>query len=746
VFVEYAKATPEDILMQITVHNRGPVDDELHILPQVFFRHTWSWAGGTDKPSMRTVTAYQDLSGLMVEHAVLGRRWFYGEGAVPVLVTGNETNNERVFGKPNDEPYVKDGIDRFVVHGETAAVDPTGIGTKAALLYKVIVPARSSRTLRLRLTNADRAKGDRNGQAGRAFADFDDVMDTRRREAEVFWSDLLEADHSEEECLVVRQALAGMLWSKQYYGLDVGRWLSEHGVDPFAMAGRWRNEEWRHLLAEDVISMPDKWEYPWFAAWDLAFHAVALAFADAGLAKQQLELLLDRRYLHPNGQLSAYEWNFSDVNPPVHAWATYFVYEIEKARTGIGDRAFLEHSFQKMMRNFIWWLNRKDMDGRNVFQGGFLGLDNIGVFDRSAPLPTGGHIDQADGTAWMALCTQNMIQIALELAREDPVYIEQALALFENFCWIAAATMHVGPDGISLWDEEDGFYYDVLRRPDGTAVPLKVRSVVGLMPLAAATVIPASVRTEFPDLVERAVAFLDRHPAVVEALFGQGRQVQETGPVLFALFDGERLRRILARMLDEDEFLGPHGIRSVSRYHKDHPYTFSVHGQEYSVGYLPAESDTGMFGGNSNWRGPVWFPINVVLLRALLNVYAYAGDDFKVECPTGSGQLMTLYEVVQEISRRLTGIFTRGADGRRPVHGGQPILQNDPHWRDLLLFYEYFHGDNGAGIGASHQTGWTGTVAMLPILARRFTASDVIAGGMGRIVGSATRSRQAVRA
>jgi hypothetical protein len=742
VFVEYAKGAPEDILMQVTVHNRGPADGELHVLPQLWFRHTWSWAGGAEKPSMRTVTAHQELSGLMVEQATLGRRWFYGEGMVPVLVTGNETNTERVFGTPNEEPYTKDAIDRFVVHGDTAAVDPNGIGTKAALHCKVIVPARGSTTLRFRLTNTDLAKRSHAGAAAGPFADFDDVIKTRRAEAEEFWADLLEADHDEDERLVIRQALAGMLWSKQYYGLDVGRWLSEHGVDPFAMDGRLRNQEWRHLLAEDVISMPDKWEYPWFAAWDLAFHAVALAIVDVGFAKQQLELLLDRRYLHPNGQLSAYEWNFSDVNPPVHAWATYFVYEIEKARTGTGDREFLEHSFQKMMRNFVWWLNRKDLDGRNVFQGGFLGLDNIGVFDRSAPLPTGGHIDQADGTAWMALNTQNMIQIAIELAREDPVYIEQALALFENFCWIAAATMHVGPDGMTLWDEADGFYYDVLRRPDGSAVPLKVRSVVGLMPLAAATVIPASVRTEFPELVDRAVAFLDRHPAVTEALFGKGRQIQEKGPVLFALFDEARLRQILARMLDEDEFLGPHGIRSVSRYHKDHPYTFTVHGQPYSVGYLPAESDTGMFGGNSNWRGPVWFPINVILLRALLNVYAYAGDNFKVECPTGSGQLMTLHGVAQEISSRLTGIFTRGADGKRPVHGGQPLLQNDPHWRDLLLFYEYFHGDNGAGIGASHQTGWTGTVAMLPLLSRRFTASDVIAGGMGRIVGTATRSRQ----
>ena len=592
-------------------------------------------------------------------------------GPAPVLVTGNETNNKRVFGTPNEEPYLKDGIDRYVVHGETEAVDRSGVGTKAAFHHKVVVPAGGSAALRFRLSYKDFAEagatkigaaetGAAKTGAGNPFADFGDVMSARRSEADEFWANLLRPIQNEDAKLMTRQALSGMLWSKQYYGLDVGRWLTEHGVEPFSVEGGFRNQEWRHLLAEDVISMPDKWEYPWFAAWDLAFHAVALAVVDVGLAKQQLELLLDRRYLHPNGQLSAYEWNFSDVNPPVHAWATYFVYEIEKARTGKGDRAFLEHSFQKMMRNFVWWLNRKDLDGRNVFQGGFLGLDNIGVFDRSAPLPTGGHIDQADGTAWMALCTQNMMQIALELAREDPVYVEQALALFENFCWIAAATMHVGPDGVSMWNEEDGFYYDLLRLPDGSSVPLKVRSIVGLMPLAAATVIPASVRTEFPDLVERAAQFLYRHPDVMQAMWGRGRQIEATGPALFALFDEIRLRRILARMLDEEEFLGPHGVRSVSRWHKDHPYTFTVHGEEYSVGYLPAESDTGMFGGNSNWRGPVWMPINLILLRALVNIYAYEGDGFTVECPTGSGQQMNLFEVAQEIGLRLARIFLRG--------------------------------------------------------------------------------------
>ncbi len=750
VFVEYAKAGTEDVLLQVTVHNRGPDDAAVHVLPTLWFRHTWSWAGGSEKPALRGLpglaaeggapastgspegpgAAVPGLSGVAVQHAELGPRWLYSDRVVPVLVTENETNNERIYGTPNDGAYVKDGIDRAVVHGDLAAVDPGGVGTKAALHHRLVVPAGGCEILRLRLSDTDRAPAGRPDPAG-PFADFDEVMEARRREADEFWSGLLGIRLDDDEALVVRQALAGMLWSKQYYGLDVERWLSEHGVDPLGSDSGVRNQEWRHLIAEDVISMPDKWEYPWFAAWDLAFHAVALAVVDVEFAKQQLELLLDRRYLHPNGQLSAYEWNFSDVNPPVHAWATYFVYEIEKAKTGAGDREFLEHSYHKMMKNFVWWLNRKDLDDRNIFQGGFLGLDNIGVFDRSKPLPTGGYLDQADGTAWMALCAQNMMQIALELSREDPVYVDETLALFENLAWIAAAAGHVGPDGVSLWDEEDGFFYDVLRRPDGTSVPLKVRSVVGLMPLAAATVIPESIRTEFPDVVEQAFGFLDRHPAVTASLSGQGRQSRSAGPLLFALFDEERLRRILAKMLDEDEFLGPHGIRSVSKWHEAHPYTFTVGGEDYRVHYLPAESDTGMFGGNSNWRGPVWFPINLVLLRALLNIHAFAGDDFLVECPTGSGRQMTLLEVALDISDRLTRIFLPDAEGRRPVHGGRELLQSDPHWRDLLLFYEYFHGDNGAGIGASHQTGWSGTVALLPLLSHIIGQGGVVPGALG---------------
>ena len=713
--VEYAKASPDDILMQVTAHNRGADDAELHLRPTLWFRHTWSWAGGTDQPSLRRLSGSTEFNAVLAEHRELGSRWCYADQAVPVLVTGNETNNERVFGTANDAPYVKDGIDRAVVHGEAAAVNPAGEGTKAAFLYRLRVSGGASATMRIRLIDREYGPQDQTGP----FTEFDDVMNARRGEADQFWAELLTGDLTEDDRLTVRQALAGMLWSKQYYVYDIERWLAEHGVDPLGSGAGVRNQDWRHLIAEDIISMPDKWEYPWFASWDLAFHALALALVDISFAKRQIDLLLSRRYLNPNGQLPAYEWNFSDVNPPVHAWAALFVYELEKAATGKGDRSFLESAFTKLMKNFGWWLNRKDADDRNIFQGGFLGLDNIGVFDRSAPLPTGGHIDQADGTAWMALYCQTMAQIAVELAREEPaVYLEQAQALFENFAWIAAATNHVGPDGSSLWDEQDGFFYDLLRRPDGSSVPLKVRSIVGLMPLAAATVIDSSVRTEFPGLVATVVEFLDRHPAITAALSGHGRQAHETGPALFALFDETRLRRILARMLDEAEFLGPHGIRAVSRWHADHPYVMVVDGREYRVNYLPAESDTGMFGGNSNWRGPVWFPINMMLIRALLNLHLYFGEKFTVECPTGSGRQLNLFEVAREIGDRLTGTFAQTADGRRPVHGERDIFQTSPYWRDLLLFYEYFNGDNGSGVGASHQTGWTGTVALLPLLFR----------------------------
>ena len=723
VVVEYAKGGPEDLLMQVTVTNRGSDEAQLRVLPTLWFRHTWSWAGGGDKPVLQTVPGPPGSSSVTAEHPKLGRRWCYAEGSPPVLVTGNETNDERIFGGTNATPYVKDAIDRYVVHGETGAVDPSGVGTKAAFDHSLNIGPGLSATIRLRLTDVE-------AKLTGPFADFDDVLAARRTEADEFYDGVLDGIQDADVRAVMRQALAGMLWSKQFYALDVEQWLVEHGADPLDVNVELRNHEWRHLAAADVISMPDKWEYPWFAAWDLAFHCVALSAVDLGFAKSQLGLLLQRRYLHPNGQLPAYEWNFSDVNPPVHAWATWFVYQLEKLRTGKGDRDFLANSFLKLMKNFVWWLNRKDADDRNVFQGGFLGLDNIGVFDRSAPLPGGGRLDQADGTAWMALYCQNMLQIALELAADDPIYVEQAQSLLENYLWIAAATNHIGADGVRFWDEEDGFFYDILRRPDGSAVPLKVRSVVGLMPLAAATVIDGSVAARFPQVVEKAFEFLAAHPSVATAI-ANNRRPKADGPVLIALFDEQRLRRILSPMLDESEFLGAHGIRAVSRRHLDDPFTFVVDGEEYRVGYLPAESDTGMFGGNSNWRGPVWVPINAMLIRALFNLYAYFGDDFTVECPTGSGHQMTLYEVAAHISDRLLGAFQRGEDGRRPVHGGQRLFQEDPHWRDFPLFYEYLHGDNGAGIGASHQTGWTGLVGVMPLLFNRARPEDVLAAGGG---------------
>jgi hypothetical protein len=725
VFVEYAKASPEDVLVQVTVHNRGPESATLHLLPTLWFRHTWSWAGGATRPQMEEVPGLLEMAAVTAYHETLGRRWLYCDRQVPVLFTENETNNERVFGSPNETPYVKDGIDRYVVHGDANAVNPAGVGTKAAPHYVITVGPGESSAMRLRLTDAELARpGARNGVRALWGSEFDELLASRRAEADEFYDSITPPDLGEDEKRLARQASAGMLWSKQFYYMDVERWLGEHGRDPLAVDPTIRNSGWFHMVSADVLSMPDKWEYPWFAAWDLAFHSVPLALVDIGFAKQQLELLLSRIYLHPNGQIPAYEWNFGDVNPPVHAWAVLFVYELEKQLHGHADRDFLANSFQKLMKNFTWWLNRKDADGRNVFQGGFLGLDNIGVFDRSAPLPTGGQLDQADGTAWMALYCQNMMEIALELATYDDVYVEQAQTLFEHFAWIAIATNRMGADASGLWDEEDGFFYDVLRLPDGTTTPLKVRSMVGLIPLAATSVLSREHVERFPQLVTEGREFLERHPAVAMSAAGARTEMLEHDRFLFSLFGEDRLRRILAKMLDEDEFLGPHGLRSLSRYHLEHPYSFWVHGEEYRVSYLPAESDTGMFGGNSNWRGPVWFPVNALIIRALLNLYAFYGDDFRVECPTGSGTQMNLYEVAREINDRLTRIFLRDDNGRRPVHGGQARFQEDPHWRDLLLFHEYYHGDNGAGLGANHQTGWSGLAGVTVGLFHAILAED----------------------
>ena len=704
VFVEYAKQAPEDILIEISVHNRGPEPATLHVLPTLWFRNIWTWWPGTPKPTLKQATGSGGSRGIAASHTLLGERYLYCEGEVPLLFTENETNNQRVFGTPNTSPYVKDGINNYVVNGKRDAVNSQNTGTKAAAHYQVDVGAEKTATIRLRLSAA--AMRD-------PFNGFAAIMEARRREADEFYRDITPKGVNEDEARVMRQALAGMLWSKQYFGFDVDKWLEEHGVDPLQPGARqMRNSEWFHMVNDHVISMPDKWEYPWYAAWDLAFHTIALSTVDVDFAKAQLDLMLQEFFLHPTGQIPAYEWNFSDVNPPVHAWATIFLYRTEQALKGKADLEFLRRSFAKLMLNFSWWVNRKDRFGKNLFEGGFLGLDNIGVFDRSAPLPTGGHLEQADGTAWVSLFCQNMLEISMELASHDPFYEDMAIKFADHMLWIARAMNQAGADG--MWDEEDGFYYDVLRLPDGKATRLKVRSMVGLLPLCATTVIEPWQRERVPGAVQILTERLRRMPELLESIdptgpghFGYG------GRGIAALVNPQRLRRILSRMLDENEFLSPYGIRAISRYHAEHPYIFNVDGQEYRVNYLPAESDTGMFGGNSNWRGPVWMPVNALLIRALMSFYLYYGDNFKIECPTGSGKLMNLFDVAREIANRLTRIFLRDKSGRRPVYGGTEKFQTDPQWRDYILFYEYFHGDNGAGLGASHQTGWTGVVAKL---------------------------------
>jgi hypothetical protein len=582
--------------------------------------------------------------------------------------------------------------------------------------------------LRLRLCDAaPAALAQGNGAGASPFGSrFDEVLQARRQEADVFYAAVTPSSLGADAANVFRQALAGMLWSKQFYHYDVDKWLEERGSDPFKPGRKAapRNDHWHHMYNGDVISMPDKWEYPWYAVWDLAFHVLPLTLVDPDFGKDQLKLMLRERYLHPNGQIPAYEWNFGDVNPPVHAWSTIFTYRLAKAQRGEGDRDWLKSCFQKLLLNFTWWVNRKDRNGRNVFEGGFLGLDNIGVFDRSAPLPTGGYLEQADGTAWMALFCQNMLEIAAELAMTDPDYGEMALKFCEHFLWIASAMGNLGGDA-GMWDEEDGFYYDVLRLPDARAQRLKVRSMVGLLPLCAATVFEGDLIGKYPELAERFRWFIETRPELCAAIHDP-RKPGVAGRRLGAILDETRLRRVLARMLDENEFLSPFGIRSLSRYHADHPYVIHAGGQEYRVSYLPAESDTGMFGGNSNWRGPIWMPVNALIIRALLQYFAYYGGDFTVECPAGSGRLMNLYEVAEELARRATRIFLRDEHGRRPVYGGSRKFQEDPHWRDLILFYEYFHGDNGAGLGASHQTGWTGIVARAMHLFATTTAEQTL--------------------
>ncbi|MGB2664282.1 MAG: hypothetical protein WAK48_09780 [Candidatus Acidiferrum sp.] len=723
VFVEVAKQSPEDLLIQISVINRGPESAMLHVLPTLWFRNTWAWWPGTPKPSLKQLSGQKGAPAVVASHSDLGERYLYCEGDVPLLFTENETNNERIFGTPNASHFVKDGINNYVVQGNQTGVNPEKTGTKSAAHYQLEVGARKTATIRLRLSDATPdAMGD-------PFKSFAETMQARQRESDEFYKSITPARVSEDEALVMRQALAGMLWSKQYFFFDVDKWLEEHGVDPMKPGGRFmRNREWFHMVNQHIISMPDKWEYPWYAAWDLAFHTIALSTVDVEFAKEQLDLMLQEFFIHPTGQIPAYEWNFSDVNPPVHAWATIFLYRTEQALKGQGDLEFLRRSFSKLMLNFSWWVNRKDRFGNNLFEGGFLGLDNIGVFDRSAALPTGGSLEQADGTAWVCMFAQNMLEISVELTAHDPFYEDMTIKLAEHFLWIAHAMNQTGPDG--MWDEEDGFYYDVLRLPDGTASRLKVRSMVGLLPLCATTVIEPWQRERTPRVAKILRERLERMPELAKSVHATGRgHFGYADRGIAALVNEDRLRRILTRMLDENEFLSPYGIRALSRYHEKHPYVVHVEGQEYKVNYLPGESDTGMFGGNSNWRGPIWMPVNALLIRALLSFYLYYGDAFKIEFPTGSGKLMNLFEVAHEIANRLERIFLRDKSGRRPVYGGTEKFQTDPQWKDYILYYEYFHGDNGAGLGASHQTGWTGLVAKLIELFGRLDMQQFLDAG-----------------
>lgn len=742
VFVEYAKAAPEDILIRITVCNRGPEAAALQVLPTLWFRNTWSWPGGGTKPVLRSLetTGHRAIDahhtdplfqGFAPDHVLAC------EGQPVLLFTENETNTERIFGTPNASPYVKDGFDNYVVHGQHDAVNPQQTGTKAAALYSLNVGAGATAVINLRLSAiAAKAKGKPFGKS------FDEILEARHREADLFYQAVTPPSATEDEARVMRQALAGMLWSKQYYYFDADRWLDEHHAHPLhGYTGQFRNRDWFHMVNDHIISMPDKWEYPWYAAWDLAFHTIALSVVDPDFAKQQLNLMLREVYLHPSGQIPAYEWNFSDVNPPVHAWATLFLYRTEQMLRGEGDLDFLKRSFAKLMLNFTWWVNRKDRFGKNVFEGGFLGLDNIGVFDRGAPLPTGGYLEQADGTAWMALFCQNMTELSVELASHDATYEDLCSKFVEHFLWIASAMNRTGPDG--MWDEEDGFYYDILRLPDGSSQRLKVRSMVGLLPLCATTAIEEWQRQQVPHVLERLRTRVQHMPGLLESIHAVGPgHFGVANRTILGLVNQQRLRRILTRMLDENEFLSPYGIRALSRYHLEHPYIFKVHGEEYRVQYLPAESDTGMFGGNSNWRGPVWMPVNAMIIRALLNYYLYYGDNFRIECPTGSGKMMNLFEVSQDIARRLTRIFLRDPEGRRPVYGGTEKFQTDLHWMDLIQFYEYFHGDNGAGLGASHQTGWTGLVAALIRLFGRLDPGKFLEPGSR---GTPAERREAVR-
>jgi hypothetical protein len=702
VFVEYAKADVEDILIKISVANRGPERARLRVLPTIWFRNTWR--AHVPRPMLRQIPGAIEL-----QQPNLGHRWLYYEGSPELLFTENETNLKRLFGVENHYKCVKDGINDFVVQGLTGAVAAERQGTKAATHYQLEIESGETATLRLRLSDIDFS-----GLPESAFDGFDRLLVKRKTEADDFYATVIPQEFSADAQNVMRQGFAGMLWSKQFYHYVIKEWLEGDRGNPPPPSDRLngRNKEWAHLYNADVISMPDKWEYPWYAAWDLAFHCVSLALVDPDFAKEQLVLLLREWYMHPNGQLPAYEWALGDVNPPVHAWVAWRVYKIDKKRNGKGDRAFLERIFHKLLLNFTWWVNRKDAEGMNIFQGGFLGLDNIGVFDRGAPLPTGGYIEQSDGTSWMAMYTLNLLAIAMELAREDSAYEDVASKFWEHFIYIANAMNHRGDDGIGLWDEADGFFYDVLKFPDGGKQPMRVRSMVGLIPLFAVETLEPEMLDRLPGFKRRLEWFIDNRPDLVKNVACMRTSGMDERRLL-SVVSADQLRRVLQTMLSEQEFLSPHGIRSLSRFHRDHPYTVSVEAMEYRVDYQPGESTSGLFGGNSNWRGPIWFPLNYLLIESLQKFHHYFGADFRVEFPSNSGNLLTLSAVAAELSRRLTRVFLRDEQGRRPVYGDLEVFQSDPNWRDLVLFHEYFHGDTGVGLGASHQTGWTGLVTKL---------------------------------
>ena len=701
VLVEYAKDAPDDILMQVTVANRGPDPAAIHLLPQLWFRNTWSWREGARRPGLYAA----DDATIGVRSKFFGDYRLFCDGQPQLLFSDNDTNTPRLYGL-DAHGFFKDAFHDYIVHSHSGAVNPERTGTKAGALFRLEVPAQSSVSIRLRLTTRI---------ATPAFDDFDEILAQRLAEADAFYADIQVDQMDPDARAVQRQAFAGMLWSKQFFYFDVPEWLRGDPTQPPPPEGRrhGRNTEWKHLNNADIISMPDKWEYPWYAAWDLAFHCLPLALVDAEFAKQQLTLLTREWYMHPNGQMPAYEWAFGDVNPPVHAWATWRVFQIDRKQRGDdGDIAFLERVFHKLMLNFTWWVNRKDAQGRNIFQGGFLGLDNIGVFDRSSPLPTGGFINQADGTAWMAMYSLNLMTIALELARHNHVYEDIATKFFEHFLGIAEAMTNLGEAGVGLWDEEDQFFYDALNLPDGRVTPLKVRSMVGLIPLFAVETLDPEMLEELPAFNARLKWYLKYRPELASLV----SRWQEPGlgeRRLLSLLRGHRMKALLRRMLDETEFLSDYGVRALSKVHEDQPYVYHVNGDSLVVRYRPAESDSGLFGGNSNWRGPIWFPVNFLLIESLQKFHHYYGDDFTVECPTGSGNFVTIEQVAEELSRRLSRIFLRDERGRRAVFGDHPKLQEDPHFRDHLLFYEYFHGDTARGVGASHQTGWTGLVAKL---------------------------------